>query len=387
MSYDTIKVFLIDRFTVSDFAPVTVQPLPYDLQKGGGDVQPFLARMDLDDLKGQKAYINDKESGIFVNIQTRKIKDKKLSDKIVRAKIDQYPYPSLPGCDFTVADGVREGDLVQSVATIQFSAPKVLKDENIKGLNTHELGQAVEKVLSVAGRWLDFDRIDLKVARVDVCPTLEVKRPPRAYLDVLRALSGAVRMYDRFFDDTVVYANSVWQVCHYDKTKELSEIHGIDIDQDLLRAEFRFLRAAKVANYLDKKKAVTVDEFLSQSDKYLEKVKINVAKFYPETLAVSVPDIIDERSLVSALTNYIETGEGSFNKFIKELGMSFLSETVGGDTLLNAAMLSGVPKATAYRQFSELRNQRLSTKIKRISGSEIYTEFKEGVAEWVIQND
>ncbi len=140
---------------------------------------------------------------------------------------------------------------------VQFSVPKVAIGDNYHATDYKGTAAAlatVEKYLRDVGVRTNIKTASL--SRLDAFKTVIADEPYSAYHPLLSMLQGK-RMAKRDYGTTFLWANTLQEICIYDKVAEMEHrrVSVLKVPQNSVRFEFRMLKARKVQDMLGMRSA------------------------------------------------------------------------------------------------------------------------------------
>ena len=240
---DTIGLFT-DDFEVSDDCNIRIQKGTIDNATGESYNVPLFRDSKGEWVTGYKAYLNDSDRAINLDIETNTRK--------------------------------TGGHL-----KLRFSPPKVLNGSNYYPLNDSDLLESF-KVLQ---RNLDDSGIRLNlgacgVGRLDACRNAYTDYPFGVYLPILNGISISRRDKRVYDSDTVLWKNKQRQLCVYDKNKE-AKLDGLvlsDYPENAVRFEYRLLKSESVTKATGIETLRDIKDTFTVREAYRKELTKNVFK-------------------------------------------------------------------------------------------------------------
>jgi hypothetical protein len=344
---DTLKLSLTD-YKVSPGADLIVQPSSFNAATGELCSNHPLWRDGARYVEGSKAFHNGEDFNVTL---------KPLS-------------PSEPG----------------SIGCfVQFSVPKVATGDNYYPTDYKDTAAAlatVEKYLRDVGVQTNIKTASL--SRLDAFKTVQADEPYQAYHPVLSMLQGQ-RMNKRDYGTTFLWANTVQEICVYDKVAEMEHrrVSVLKVPANSLRFEFRMLKARKVQDMLEMR---SVADLLDGYDHVRTVYRQHLHK---QLFQRSVSDVAMQtaRQFEEQLSHYKDTLGRRFwiRDYVMAVGMRAVAADV--DALKQAVKkVSGcrVTAAKACRQIEAARLDAVALEIIAPSKRplcELYDELKSKVLE------
>lgn len=198
----------------------------------------------------------------------------------------------------------REAPGEQALCIVQFSVPKVASGGNYyptDAAGTQEALNTVGKYLHGIGIHTNLERAT--VGRLDAAKTESMREPFAGYLPVLSRLEGK-RARRRDYGDTMLWGNTRWEACAYDKLEEMRhlKLRTDGLPPNSLRMELRALKAAKVREMFGLK---TVSELRDALDHVREVYRSEMEKqLFKHELPDESP--LSRTNLVEQLAAYKE---------------------------------------------------------------------------------
>ena len=207
---DTVKLCL-DDFDVEPGADIQLQPSAINHASGEHGTEYPLWRNGKFQVRGAKAFHNGEKINVTFN-----------------------PRREQPG--------------EQALCIVQFSVPKVANGSNFYPTDangTNEALNTVGKYLHDIGIKTNIERAT--VGRLDAAKTEAMREPFAGYTPVLSRLEGK-RAQRRDYGSTMLWGNTQWEICGYDKREEMSraKLRTDGLPANALRMELRAMKAQKV---------------------------------------------------------------------------------------------------------------------------------------------
>jgi hypothetical protein len=266
---------------------------------------------------------------------------------------------------------------------VQFSVPKVATGDNFYATDYKGTAAAlatVEKYLRDVGVRTNIKTASL--SRLDAFKTVQADEPYQAYHPILSMLQGQ-RMAKRDYGTTFLWANTVQEICVYDKVAEMEHrrVSVLKVPANSLRFEFRMLKARKVQDMLGMRSAA---DLLNGYD--------HVATVYQQHLhkqlfqrSVSDVAMLTARQFEEQLRYYKDDLGKRFwcNDYLMAAGMRALA--ADADALKQAAKKVSGNRVTAARVCRQIEAARLDAVALEIIAPakrplcELYDELKSKV--------
>lgn len=270
----------------------------------------------------------------------------------------------------------------QPLCLVQFSVPKVATGTNFRAVDaagtTRALAQA-QKYLRDIG--IKTKLASAAVSRLDAFRNAECSEPFAAYHPVLATLQGQ-RMRRRDYGRTLLWENTLSELCAYDKLEEMvRNKHSIEgLKRNVLRFEARALKMQKVRAWLGIENAGQLPDALPHIEQqYREMMRKQL--FKGEVSHASKLTQGQVREQLEAAKEHC--GREWFEKYLLAVAYNAL----GGDVeAVKAALLEVAGTRQAARKMTKkLEEAHLDAVATSIQGSsrrplgELYTELREKV--------
>jgi hypothetical protein len=263
---------------------------------------------------------------------------------------------------------------------VQFSVPKIADGSNYhptdqKGTKTALKG--IESRLKRVGIHTNIQTANL--SRLDAFKTVETQEPYECYYQVLSMLRGQ-RMAKRDYGTTFLWANTMQEICAYDKRAEM-QLRKVPLDgvpDHPLRFEWRMLKASKVRDSLDGIR--TAADLLAGYEQVGVKYAATMQKqlfrqSVREVATVTVSDIVEQmRSINLANRRYW------FDDWLKARGLAAVISNI--DAVHQALKIVSDNPSTRRKIVRKLEAAQMDAMTMKIIGpsqrtlAELYSELK-----------
>jgi hypothetical protein len=267
------------------------------------------------------------------------------------------------------------------LAMVQFSVPKVADGSNYHP--TDEKGtkvalRGIESRLRAIGIRTNIESATL--SRLDAFKTVEADEPYECYHPVLSMIRGR-RMAKRDYGTTFLWANTMQEICAYDKRAEM-QLRKVPLDgvaKNPLRFEWRMLKASKVRESLDGMR--TVKDLTAGYDQVRVKfVETMEKQLFPAT-AREVATVTTSEIEKQLLALREQGGRRYwFDDWLKARG---LAAVIGNlDAVEQAVKLVSDNRATQLKIMRKLKAAQMDAMTMKIIGpsqrtlAELYSELK-----------
>ncbi len=269
-----------------------------------------------------------------------------------------------------------------SLCLVQFSVPKVALGSNYYPASSYGAARAlrvVEKYLADIG--IKTNLKSAAVSRLDAFRVAVCSEPFDAYQPVFATLQGR-RMRRRDYGRTMLWENTLQEICAYDKLEEMrSNKHSVEgLPPNSLRFEIRALKMQKVRAWLSFRDA---GELLGNLDHVEHQYRAAMEKqlFKGEvTQASKLTQGQVHDQLVAVKEHY---GQLRLEKYLLAVAYNALGSDI---EVLKAAIAELAPsRQAAYKMNKQLEAAKLDATATCILGSsrrplgELYTELREKV--------
>jgi hypothetical protein len=269
-----------------------------------------------------------------------------------------------------------------ALCLVQFSVPKVATGSNylaVGAVGTSRALRAVQKYLSEVG--IKTNLKTAQVSRLDAFKVAVCKEPFDAYQPVFATLQGR-RMRRRDYGRTMLWENTLWEICAYDKLEEMRRSkHSIEgLPRNSLRFELRALKMAKVRSWLGIENAAQLPDALDHIEQEY-RAAMEKQLFKGEVTQASKLTQGQVQQQLEAAKEHC--GREWFEKYLLAVAYNALGTDVEA---VKAALLEVAgSRQTARKMTKKLEAAKLDATATSILGSsrrplgELYTELREKV--------
>ncbi len=275
----------------------------------------------------------------------------------------------------------REAPSEQALCIVQFSVPKVASGGNYYPTDA----RGTQEALNTVGKYLDGIgiRTNLEratVGRLDAAKTESMREPFEGYTPVLSRLQGK-RAQRRDYGSTMLWGNTQWEICGYDKREEMSraKVSVAGLPANPLRLELRALKSQKVRSLFGLRTVAELRDGLDHvRDVYRSELEKQLFKHeLPDESPLSRAGLVEQVAAVE------ETEHRWLDAFLKMVAMDVLAPEA--DALKFAIRQVAKNRETANRccrQVDQLAREALALRevapARRTWGS-LYDELREKV--------
>ncbi|MFA4793247.1 hypothetical protein [Leptospira kirschneri] len=149
---------------------------------------------------------------------------------------------------------------------VSFSLSRLYNGDNFPSYSPFDYDEIVKRLKPILDRFgysiKDWKKV--KVSRLDVFLNVELDRDYKSYFPIIK--TGKLPRTEARYSDTSKYSeNKSFTLLTYDKKKHLQNIKGVNIEENVLRFELRYLNGPKIkrnlgSNLLHKIKPEKIEE-------------------------------------------------------------------------------------------------------------------------------